>query len=109
MVGGRRGWGVLVRAGDDAEGCRAHLLSQVCSLPLRGCLRLLLRGLEFMGPSSLGLPLSRGGRFTLERPVPELPSSFSALGPNPARSFSSFLPAKSNFIKRIFVERRFDN
>lgn len=83
------------------------------SLPLGGCLRLRFRGLEFVGPSSLGLPLSWGGDSPLRGLYLKCPSpaplSLSQSISERVRSLFSFLPAKSNFIKRGFVERRFDN
>lgn len=68
-----------------------------------------------MRPSSLGLPLSKGdgsdsplrGLYpTCLSPFLLSPSSSSS---EKAGSLSSFLPARSGFIKRAFVERRFDN
>lgn len=97
------------------DGSSTRRVCRVASLPLGGCLRLQLRGLEFVGPSYLGLPLSKGDGgdsplrglcLTCPSPFPLSPSSSSS---EKAGSLSNFLPARSGFIKRAFVERRFDN
>lgn len=95
--------------GDGSTPCH---VCRVASLPLGGFPRLQLRGLEFVGPLSLALPRSKGdvGDSPLRGLYPTCPSPFplspSSSSSEKAGSLCSFLPARSGFIKRAFVERR---